>query len=112
MIEHISSTKRAVSTYGRQQFYADRSAKLSIKKTTQVGISDRVTLSATAPVAASHETAATALRAKSTAKDIAYDDPSKAARAKLIKSGPQTGPLGKNLPENEFMNGLPVAETG
>jgi hypothetical protein len=84
----IGGAQRVQAVYGRQQFYADRTAELKIPKTVQVGSADKVTLSpdvqamrsAQAPSTASQ--AATATQASvymysQSVKQVAYEDPRK-----------------------------------
>jgi len=86
MAMEISGAQRVQAVYGRQQFYADRTAELKIPKTVQIGAADKVTLSpdvqamrsAQAPSAASQAASATQASVymySQPVKQVVYEDP-------------------------------------
>lgn len=99
MISAVGSVQRALTVYGRQQFYAERSAHLRTPKTVQVGAQDRVSISPDARRAAAASLAAqvatptpaatvsissagaAAQQIVTPIKPISYEDPRRAIRA-------------------------------
>jgi hypothetical protein len=82
----ISGAQRVQAVYGRQQFYADRTAELKIPKTVQVGATDKVTLSPDVQAMRSAQSPSTASQAASATqasvyfysqpvKQVTYEDP-------------------------------------
>jgi hypothetical protein len=89
MVIEIGGAQRLQAVYGRQQFYADRTAELHIPKTVQVGSSDKVTLSPDVQAMRSAQAPSTASQAASATqasvyfysqpvKQVTYEDPRKA----------------------------------
>ncbi len=85
MIDAIGSVRKAAAGYGRQQFYADRAQKLSVTKSAQVGLQDKVTVSPEAKVRVAQTVAIRPAIKSSPNAEIAYEDPRKTARVKSAK---------------------------
>lgn len=86
MVIEIGGAQRLQAVYGRQQFYADRTAELKIPKTVQVGAADKVSLSPDVQAMRSAQAPSTASQAASATqasvyfysqpvKQVTYEDP-------------------------------------